>query len=334
MCRVTTHWHLGDISGRKNRNSSIFPSQYHSQVAQMLLEHPFQCHQAASIPALCEFRWLLHQAMSPSPSMFGALGGAGLAGHKLSMSTKDRHGAALCFSKITLKRGFHIRPPTGSKGKVSLPACYSNFGEFPPSFGNKNGLLMPALMLTKARWNKKSPAPQNQHPISSQRSFPSRTSSRTFQEPLVALQSRLLSSASPGHLWVCPGPPQHRMALCHPLVAYTGWQACCGFEVATSRTPGPGKAGGCLQHPPYSSIPALAFCSQGFGRLSTPRGLALPAPLPHESGVSKAISSSRKSFPPPRHPCSPHAPGKPRKVPAAHSDWVALRHSLLPGLGG
>lgn len=189
------------------------------QVAQMLLEYPFQWHQAASIPTLSEFRQLLHQSVSPSPSMFGALGGAGLAGHKLSMSTKDRHGAALCFSKITIKRGFHIRPPRGSKGKVSLPVCYSNFGGFPPPFGNKNGLLMPELMLTKARWNKKPPAPQYQHPISSQHSLPSRTSSRTFQESLVACQRELLSSASPGHLWVCPGPPRHRMALCHPLVA-------------------------------------------------------------------------------------------------------------------
>lgn len=154
-------------------------------------------------------------------------------------------------------------------------------GSSPPAFGNKNGLLVPELMLTKARCNKKSPAPQYQHPISSQHSLPSRTSSRTFQDSLVALQRGSVSSASPGHLWVCPGPPQHRMALCHPLVAHKGWQACCGFEVATSRTPGPGKAGECLQHPPYSSIPALAFCSRRLGKAVHPRRAGSPrSPAP------------------------------------------------------
>lgn len=45
---------------------------------------------------------------------------------------------------------------------------------------------MPAPMLTKVRQKKKSPAPQYQDPISSQRSLPSRTSASIFQEPLVA----------------------------------------------------------------------------------------------------------------------------------------------------
>lgn len=46
---------------------------------------------------------------------------------------------------------------------------------------------MSAPMLTKARQKKKKfPAPQYQDPLSSQRSLPSRTSARTFQEPLVA----------------------------------------------------------------------------------------------------------------------------------------------------
>lgn len=61
------------------------------------------------------------------------------------------------------------------------------------------------------------------------------------------------------------------------------------------------------------------FAPRDEGRLCTPRGLALPALLPHESGVFKAISSSRKSFPRPRHPCSPHTPSKPWKAPASHS---------------
>lgn len=169
----------------------------------------------------------------------------------------------------------------GARARLLSLSATAILGSSPPAFGNKNGLLMPELMLTKARCNKKSPAPQYQHPISSQHSLPSRTSSRTFQDSLVALQRGSVSSASPGHLWVCPGPPQHRMALCHPLVAHKGWQACCGFEVATSRTPGPGKAGECLQHPPYSSIPALAFCSRRLGKAVHPRRAGSPrSPAP------------------------------------------------------
>lgn len=181
----------------------------------------------------------------------------------------------------------------------------------------KNGLLMPELMLTKARWNKKVPS--------------SSVPASNFQPALSPIQDFIKDFPR-----VSGCPPKGMVVLCQPgtplglsrattaqdgtLSPSCGWQACCGFEVATSWTPGPGKAGECLQHPAYSSIPALAFCSQGLWRLSIPGGSALPAFLPHESRVSKAISSSRKSFPQARYPCSPHAPSKPWKVPASHSD--------------
>lgn len=108
---------------------------------------------------------------------------------------------------------------------------------------------------------------------------------------LSSLQGGPLSSASRGHLWVCPGPPQHRMGLCHPLVAYKGWQACRGFEMAASKTPAPGKAGECLQPAPCPNIPASAFCSRVLGEAVHPRRIGSPAALlPYESRISIAIS--------------------------------------------
>lgn len=120
MSRVTTHWHLGDIPGRRKRNRSIFPFQYH-----------FRWHRCSwsilssgtklppSQPCLSSGGSSTNPCVR-APNTFGALEGAGLDGHKLSMSTKNTYGAALCFSKITIKHEFHIRPPRGSKGKASL----------------------------------------------------------------------------------------------------------------------------------------------------------------------------------------------------------------------
>lgn len=265
MSRVTTHWHLGDTPGRKKRNRSIFHSQYH-----------FRWHRCSwsilsSGTKLPPSQPCLSSGSSSTNPCLQALG---LAGHKFSMSTKDRHGAALCFSRITIKHGFHIRPPRGSKGKAYLPVCYSNFGEFPPLLATKNGLLMPEPMLTKARWNKKSPS--------------SSVPASHFQPALSPIQDfirnfpRVSGCPSKGIVVLCqPGTPlglsRATTAQDGTLSPSCGWQACCGFEVATSWALGPGKAGECLQHPPYSSIPALAFCSQGLVEAVNPRSIGSPS---------------------------------------------------------
>lgn len=125
---------------------------------------------------------------------------------------------------------------------------------------------MPAPMLTKVRQKKvpssSVPGSHFQPALSPIQDFSKYFPRASGCPAWLSVQGGLLSSASQGHLWVCPGPPQHRMGLCHPLVAYKGWQACCGFEVATSRTPAPGKAEECLQPAPCPSIPAIPFCSQ------------------------------------------------------------------------
>lgn len=121
--------------------------------------------------------------------------------------------------------GFTSDHPQGAKARfLSLPAT---------------AVLGSSLLLWQQEWfaDANTDASKSQVPTSAARShfqpvlsLPSRTSATTFQKLLVAQPSivskgRLHSSASQGHLWVCPGPPQHRMGLYHPLVAYKGRQA-------------------------------------------------------------------------------------------------------------
>lgn len=169
---------------------------------------------------------------------------------------------------------------------------------------------MPALMLTKARWNKKSLAPQYQHPISSQHSLPSRISSRTFQEPLVSLQRGLLSSASPGHLWVCPGPPQHRMALCHPLVAYRGWQALLWLRGGHIQDPWCRSGRGVPSASSFFPHPCFGLLLPGIrGGCPPPEGSQLSCPMSHESPRQFQVQG-RASLNIPAHPTLPASHGK------------------------
>lgn len=206
--------------------------------------------------------------------------------------------------------GFTLDHQGGARARLLSLSATAILGSSPPPLGTKNGLLMPELMLTKARWNKKSPAPQYQHPISSQHSLPSRTSSRTFQESLVALQRGWLSFASPGHLWVCPGPPQHRMALCHPLVA--------GRLAVALRWPHPGPLVQGRQGSAFSIllIPASLlwpFAPRDYGGYQPPedRLSQLSCPMSQESPRQFQVqgrASLKQDIP--AHPMLPASHGK------------------------